>query len=107
MRERWHLLIAPIALLFQAAAVTFMHVLAQAVYAKPPYSGESWEWTTTVLGLAVCSGASMLLGCIGVYGLLTRSRLAVAICLIVLCCIPALFGGALYAYALFVFLTLA
>lgn len=106
MRERWPLLIAVFALLFQAAAIAFMHVVAQTVYAKPPYSGESWEWTASVVGLAVCAGISLLLGCLGVYGLLTRSRLAVAITLIVLCCMPALIGGALYAYALFVFLTL-
>jgi hypothetical protein len=76
-------------------------------YAKSPYSGEWWEWTASLVGLAVCAGISMLLGCLGVYGLLTRSRLAVAITLILLCCIPALIGGALYGYALFVFLTLA
>jgi hypothetical protein len=97
---------AVLALLFQAAAIAFTHVVAQMVYAKPPYSGESWEWAASLVGLAVCAGISVLLGCLGVYGLLTRSRLAVAITLIVVCCVPALIGGALYANAVFVFLTL-
>jgi hypothetical protein len=106
MKGQRHLLIAVVALLFQAAAIAFMHGVAQMVYANPPYSGESWEWTVSLLGLAACAGISLLLGGSGVYGLLRRSRLAVAIPLIVLCCIPALIGGALYAYALLVFLTL-
>jgi hypothetical protein len=106
MRKRWHLLIAAFALVFQAAAIAFMHVVAQTVYANPPYSGESWEWTASLVGLAACAGISMLLGSWGVYALLTRSRLAVAITLIVSCCIPALIGGAVFAYAVFVFLTL-
>ncbi len=106
MRKRWHLLIAVSGLLFQAVAIAFMHVVARTVYANPPYSGESWEWTATLVGLAVCAGISLLLGCLGVYGLLTRSRPAVAITLIVLCCVPALIGGTLYAYAVLVFLTL-
>ena len=106
MRKRWHLVISVFTLLFQVAAIAFMHVVAQTVYANPPYSGESWEWTVSVAELAACAGISMLLGCLGVYALLTRSRLAVAITMIVLCCIPALIGGAIYAYAMFVFLTL-
>ena len=106
MKKRWHPLIAVSALLFQAAAIGFMHVVAQTVYAKPPYSGESWEWTISLLGLASCAVISMLLGCLGVYTLLTQSRLAVALTLIGLCCIPALIGGAVYAYAVLVFLTL-
>ena len=106
MRKQWHLLIAVFALLFQAATIAFMHVVAQTVYANPPSSSESWAWTASLVGLALCSGISMLLGCLGVYVLLTRSRLAVAMTLIVLCCIPALIGGAVYAYAVLVFLTL-
>jgi len=106
MRKRWHLVISVAALLFQVVAIAFMHVVAQTVYANPPYSGESWAWTASLVGLALCSGISMLLGCLGVYVLLTRSRLAVALTLIGLCCIPALIGGAVYAYAVLVFLTL-
>jgi len=106
MRKQWPLLIAVFALLFQAAAIAFMHAVAQTVYANPPYSSESWAWTVSLVGLALCSGISMLLGCLGVYVLLTRSRLAVAMTLIVLCCIPALIGSAVYAYAVLVFLAL-
>ena len=105
MRSRWHLLISVSALLFQAAAIAFMHVVAQTVYADPPYSGESWEWTASLVGLAVCAGISLLLGCLGVYALLIRSPLVVAIPLIVVCCLPAMIGGAIYAYAALVFLT--
>ena len=106
MSERWHVLIAVSGLLFQAAAIAFMHLVARTVYANPPYSGESWEWTTSLVGLVACAGISMLLGCLGVYALLTRSRPGVAITLIVLCCIPALIGAAVYTYAALVFLTL-
>ena len=106
MRKRWHLLIAFSALLFQVVAIAFIHLVAQSVYASTPYSGESWEWMVSLVGLAVCAGISMLLGCLGAYALLTRSRLAVAITLIVFCCMPALIGGAVYAYAVLVYLTL-
>jgi hypothetical protein len=106
MRKRRHVLIAVSGLLFQAAAIAFMHLVARTVYANPPYLGESWEWTTSLAGLAACAGISMLLGCLGVYALLTRSRPGAAITLIVLCCIPALIGAAVYTYATLVFLTL-
>ena len=105
MRRRWHVLIAVSGLLFQAAAIAFMHLVARTVYANPPYSGELWEWATSLVGLAACAGISMLLGSLGAYALLTRSRLGVAIPLIVLCCLPAMIGGAIYAYATLVFLT--
>ena len=106
MRERWHVLIAVAGLLFQAAAVAFMHLVARTVYAHPPYSGESWQCTATLVGLAASAGISLLLGGWGVYWLLTRSRPGVATALIVSCCIPALIGGAVYTYATLVFLTL-
>ena len=106
MRRRWHVLIAVSGLLFQAVAITFMHLVARTVYANAPYSGESWEWTTSLVGLAACAGISMLLGCLGVYTLLTRSSPGVAITLIVLCCVPALIGAAVYTYATLVFLAL-
>src|ERR1039457_7210532 len=35
MSERWHVLIAVSGLLFQAAAIAFMHVVARTVYANP------------------------------------------------------------------------
>jgi hypothetical protein len=106
MRKQWHVLLAVSGLLFQAVAIAFMHGIAQTVYENPPYSGESWGWMVSVMGLALCAGISTLLGGSGAYALLTRSRLAVAIALIVLCCIPALIGGAVYGYGLLVFLTL-
>jgi len=106
MSKRWHLLLAMSALLSQAVAIAFLHLLGRVVYANPPYSGESWEWTTSLVGLVVCAGIGMLLGGLGVYALLTRSRLGVAIPLIVLCCLPAMIGGAIYTYAVLVFLTL-
>ena len=106
MKPRWNLLIPVSALLFQAAPIAFIHLVALTVYANPPYSGESWEWTTSLVGLAACAGISMLLGCLGVYALLTRSRPGVAVTLIVLCCIPALIGAAVYTYATLVFLAL-
>ena len=101
-----HLLFAVSALLFQAAAIGFIHLVAQTAYANPPYSGEWWEWSISLLGLAACSGISMGLGCLGIYALLTRSRLPIALALIASCCLPALIGGAVYAYAVLVFLTL-
>jgi hypothetical protein len=106
MKPRWLLLIPVSALLFQAAPTAFIHLVARTVYAHPPYSGESWEWTASLVGLAACAGISILLGCLGVFTLLTRSRPGVAITMIVLCCIPALIGGAVYTYATLVFLTL-
>lgn len=106
MKGRWHLLIPVIALLFQVVPPVFLRVVPAIAYAEPQCMAESWERPVSLLGLAFCAGVSLLLGNLGVYELLTRSRLRTAIVLIVVCCIPALIGGALYGHALLVFLTL-
>jgi hypothetical protein len=106
MRGRRHLVIPVLALLFQFVPILFIRVVARMVYAEPRCLPESWAWTLSLLGLALCAGGSMLLGSLGVYALLTRSRLSTAVVLIVLFCIPALIGGAVYLHALLVFLTL-
>ena len=105
MKRAYPFVIAALALFFQAVAIGFMHGVARVVYAHPPYSGESWEWTVSMTGLVLCAGISTALGGLGIYALLTRARLATAVALIVPCCIPALIGGAVYAYAVLVFLT--
>lgn len=106
MKGKWHLLIPVFAMFFQPVPILFLRAVPRMVYAEPRWLPESWEWTVSLLGLAVCAGVSMLLGSLGMYTLLTRSRLITAIVLIALFCLPALMAGVVYLYALLVFLTL-
>jgi len=104
--KRWHLLTPVFALLFQLVPPLFFWTVSTMTYAEPQRLPASWERSASLLGLGFCAGVSFLLGSIGVYGLLTRSRLGTAIVLIALCCTPALIGGAFYLHALLAFLTL-
>ncbi len=106
MKGRWHLLLPASALLFQALPPLFIRLVSTLAYAKPPLLSATWERPLSLLGLSLCAGISLLLGNLGVYTLLTRSRRIIAIPLVILCCFPALLGGATYLHALLVFLTL-
>ena len=106
MKHKWHLLVPVCALLFQPVPILFIRIIAWTAYGESRWLPESWVWTVSLLGLSLCATASMVLGSLGVYALLTRSRPVIAIVLIVLCCIPALIGGAVYLRAVLVFLTL-
>ena len=107
MRNRWHLLIPLFALLFQIVPPLFLRVVAAMAYGQRPWLPESWERPVSLVGIALCAVICLLLGNLGVYTLLTRSRLRIAVPLIVLCCVPVLIGGAVYLHAIFVFLALA
>jgi hypothetical protein len=101
---KWHLIVPACALAFQVVPILFMRVIAWMAYAQPRRLPESWEWTVSMAGLALCAGASILLGSLGAYLLVTRSRRIVAAVMIALCCVPGLVGGAVYFYAVLVFL---
>jgi hypothetical protein len=104
--KKGHLWIPLFALLFQGVPPLFFWAVSTMAYAEPRRLPESWERPVSLLGLGLCAGVSLLLGSIGAYGLLTRSRLGTAIVLIVVCCVPALIGGAFYLHALLAFLTI-
>ncbi|MBP8129786.1 MAG: hypothetical protein KA184_09415 [Candidatus Hydrogenedentes bacterium] len=105
--KRLLLLLFPIcALLFQAAPVLLVRFLASLTYGRQRLLPEIAEWPVSLLGLTVCAAVSLILGGLGVYLLLTRFRLRVAVPVILVCCVPALIGGALYLQAVLVFLTL-
>ena len=106
MKKQWHLLIPACALLFQPVPILFMRITANLTFGQSHGLPESWVWGVSQLGLAVCAAACLLLGGIGTYMLLRRSRMAVAIPLIILCCIPALLAGSVYLRAVLVFFTL-
>jgi hypothetical protein len=101
---RWHLVIPVLALLFQLVAPVLLWAVSTAAYTEPRWLSESWERPVSLIVLGFSAGVSLLLGSIGVYGLLTRARLTVAVLLILVCCIPALCGGAIYLHGLVVFL---
>ncbi|MCX7015071.1 MAG: hypothetical protein NTW86_21390 [Candidatus Sumerlaeota bacterium] len=65
---------------------------------------ETWLRPVSFLALGLSAGVSWALGIAGVHLLLTRSRPWVAAPLIVVCCMPALVGGAVYLHGLLVFL---
>lgn len=105
MTRPWPFFVAACALLFQPVPIVFIRVAARMAYGPWPRLPESSVWGISMLGLALCAGTSLLLGCAGTYALLTRYRPAVAIALILACCVPALIGGAVYLRAVLVFLT--
>ena len=104
-KGRWHLVIPVLALLFQLVPPVLLWALCTGVYGEPRRLAESWEQPVSLLVLGFAAGTSILLGSIGVYGLLTRARPGIAVVLILVCCVPAFLGGAVYLHGLLVFLT--
>ena len=105
-KDRRHLLVPVLALLFQAVPPALLGGLAAAAYAEPRCLPEAWERPASLAVLALSAGVSLVLGSAGVYLLWTRSRPWTALLLTVACCVPALLGGAFYLHGLLVFLTL-
>ncbi len=101
---RWHLVIPMLALLLQLLAPILLWAASTAAYAEPRWLSESWERPVSLVVLGFSACVSLLLGSLGVYGLLTQARLPVALLLILVCCMPALLGGAVYLHGLLVFL---
>ena len=106
MRSGWHIVTAVLALVSQLVFAALLWVFSVIAYANWALLPESWEWPVSLVLVASFAVVSFVLGGVGVYGLLTRSRLGTAVVLIAACCIPALLGGAVYLHALLVFLTL-
>ena len=104
MKARWHMLVPVLALGFQVLPPLLLLFLAWAAYAA------RWGWLqpcerpASLLVLGCSAVVSLLLGSFGTYGLLTRARLRTAVVLIVACCLPVLFAGAMYLHGLLIFL---
>lgn len=105
MNGKRHLALAALALLFQAVPPVLIRLIAAVTYRQPFLMPEAWVWPVSMIGLAVCAAASIALGMTGTYLLLRRSRLRVAVPLIVFCCAPSLVGGSVYFLAVLAFLT--
>jgi hypothetical protein len=103
-KSRRHLVIPVFALLFQIVPPALLWAVSTAAYAQPRLLSEAWERPVSLLVLGFSAGVSLLLGSMGVYGLLIRARPSIAVLLIVVCCMPALLGGAVYLHGLLVFL---
>jgi hypothetical protein len=103
-KDRWHWVIPLLALLFQLVPPALLWAVSTAAYAEPRQLPESWERPVSLLILGFSAGVSLLLGSVGVYGLLRRARPRIAVLLMVVCCLPALLGGAVYLHGLLVFL---
>lgn len=106
MKRLLCLLVPVCALLFQAAPILMIRFLSSVTYGRQRLLPEIAEWPVSLLGLTVCAAVSLILGSLGLYLLLTRFRLRAAVPIILVCCVPALIGGALYLQAVLVFLTL-
>ncbi|HPO14867.1 MAG TPA: hypothetical protein PLI09_15605 [Candidatus Hydrogenedentes bacterium] len=105
MKGKWHFLYPIFALFLQPLPILFIQNMGSWTFEQPQWLPESWVWPVSILGLFVSTVMSFGLACLGTYTLLTRSRLIIAIIMIVLFCIPAFLAGAVYLYALLVFLT--
>lgn len=103
-RRRWHLVLPVLALLFQALPPLAIWAVASGAYSEPPQLSEAWERRWSLLVLAASAAGGLLLGSFSVFGLLRHSRPRVAVPLLLLCCLPALLGGAVYLHALLIFL---
>jgi hypothetical protein len=93
-----------LALLFQLVPPALLWGVSTAAYAEPQRLSQSWERPVSLLVLGFSGAVSLVLGSMGVYGLLRRARPSIAVLLILLCCVPALLGGAVYLHGLLVFL---
>lgn len=107
MKRRWHVLLPVAGLVFQIVPILFVNAVAVMSYRGHRIIPEAFERPVSLLGLACFAGICFFCSSVGAYGLLTRSRLAVAVPMIAVCCVPAAIGGAVYLYVLLVFLTLA
>src|SRR5262245_14943482 len=87
-KGRRHLVVPVLALLFQLVPPALLWAVSRAAYSEPRRLSETWERPVSLLVLALSAGVSLLLGCLGVYGLLLRARRSVAVVLIVVCCLP-------------------
>ncbi|HLX62668.1 MAG TPA: hypothetical protein VKX17_15425 [Planctomycetota bacterium] len=103
--ERWHVIVPPAALLFQAIPPLTLWLIARVAYVQPNHPPQNWERPVTLIALFVFSAVSFALSGFGIYGLLTRVRMSVAVPVIAICCFPALLCGATYLHGLLVFLT--
>jgi hypothetical protein len=92
------------ALLFQLVPPVLLWAVSTAAYAEPRRLSESWERPVSLLVLGFSAGVSLLLGSMGAYRLMVRARPSIALLLILVCCVPALLGGAVYLHGLLVFL---
>jgi hypothetical protein len=102
----WHVRWPLLALAFQVVPWVGFQCVARSVHADTPRVTIGTERPLTLALLAVSAVGSWVFGGVAVYLLLRRARPCVAIPLLLLCCVPALLGAALYAHALLVFLTL-
>lgn len=107
MNGRMWILVPAAALLFQTVPVAFMRIVAWMAYGPLPCIPPSLTWPVSIAGLAVCAGVSLFLGSLGAYLALTRSGPKTAAGMITVCCLPSLAGGAVYLYAVLIFLTIA
>ena len=101
---RWRLIVPLLALGFQILPPLALWAISVSAYAEPCRLSESWERPVSLLAIALSAAVSLSLGAIGVYGLLVRSRPAVAALLILTCCIPALLAGSVYLHGLLILL---
>lgn len=107
MRAPWHIVVPGLALGFQIVPPLLLQAIARAAYAGTGTWPQAWERPASLLVLGVAAAVSIVLGSLGVYGLLTRARRGIAVALLAGCCLPALFGGAMYLHGLLVFLAWA
>lgn len=105
MKGKWHFLYPILALFLQPLPILFIQRAGALTFEQPQGIPESWVWPWAILGLIFSTVMSFGLACQGTYALLTRSRLITAIIMIILFCMPAFIAGAVYLYALLVFLT--
>lgn len=103
-RHRRYLILPVLAVLFQLIPPSLLWVVSTAAYREPRWMSEAWEQPLSILILALSAGVSTTLGSLSVYALLRWARPRLAAIMIILCCLPALFGGAIYLHGLLVFL---
>lgn len=105
MKRYWYFLLPAAALLLQPFPLVFILRFPVYQYKFGGLVSEAWEWSASVAILGILAVAIVACGTLGAYFLLTRSRLRVAVPVIVLCCFPALTAGVFYLHTLLIFLT--
>ena len=106
MKRWWHLYVPVLGLLLQPLPVCFVLAVPNWVYGENAFLTEPASYAFTIAVLTFFALVSLILGNLGVYGLLTRLRLAIAVPMVVVFSAPTILASVIYGYAVLIFLTL-
>ena len=104
MKRHLHLLLAPVALLWQTPTAGLIYLTPRLAYGGGAVLPEAWVWPLSMAWLIFFALSGLALACTASYLLLTRSHRAVAALLVAFFCVPAWSISVFHLHAALVFL---